>query len=669
MCCLARMLREMGRSRRFGCLSLFLLTSIGLSTGTDSRWSKGGPANSWVSQILIDSQSPRTLYAIADQRVCKSSDGGAHWNILRSASSVALDPTRPTRVLIGTSSGVLVSTDGGETWQPTGNRETSGGILIIDPSRPQTIYANSIGIDSFSRSLDGGLSWSRLKLPESFPDVLAAAVGLDGTIFLGSGSVGVFRSEDRGEHWTTTAQFASSVAALRGIVVDPTRPTTVYAVTKGGLFRSEDRGDSWQLRGGGSVSSLAIDPKNPSVLYAGAEGGTWKSIDSGRTWQPVGVGLPFVASSSVVALAIDPESPANVYAGTYSPTGPFSQGLFKSENSGGAWSRSDKGLPGQHVMALAVDPDSPAILYAGTQTPAQGDRRGFGGAIVYRSRSAGEDWEESGAADLFSVTKLAISSAMPRVVYAGTGFCPITSFTCFGDLRKSADGGTSWSTIASSGYVLDLVIDPRNPDILYQSIVQRGNCVEPRGCYSAKSIDGGKTWAFVLDPASTGTLYVVSRTLAGRFVSKSADGGTTWSPADSGLKNAIEKLWMDSSSAKTLYGATFTGLYRSLNGGDSWSATGLILPVNDLAFDPRDSKVLYAGTSAGGVLRSSDGGSTWLPMNEGLPDLSVFAIAIDSAGIYLHTSTSSGGVYDLQLPRRIDAVLPRPPVRAVKPRA
>jgi hypothetical protein len=53
------------------------------------------------------------------------------------------------------------------------------------------------------------------------------------------------------------------------------------------------------------------------------------------------------------------------------------------------------------------------------------------------------------------------------------------------------------------------------------------------------------------------------------------------------------------------------------------------------------------------VLRSLDGGSTWEPLNTGLPDLNVGSLVIDGAGAYLHASVSSAGVYDLAVPRRV----------------
>ncbi|HJW14444.1 MAG TPA: hypothetical protein VJ776_07100, partial [Thermoanaerobaculia bacterium] len=158
-------------------------------------------------------------------------------------------------------------------------------------------------------------------------------------------------------------------------------------------------------------------------------------------------------------------------------------------------------------------------------------------------------------------------------------------------------------------------------------------------------------------------------------VYKSTDGGASWSPASSGLPStgvaltvSVSKLVLDAKSPGTVYAATQTGLFRTRDGGASWSVTGLLSRVKDVAIDPWDSNVLYSATDGGGVLRSLDGGLTWQPINSGLPDLSAQAIVIDSAGAFLHVTTLLGGVYDLQLPRRIHAVESSRGIRAVKPR-
>jgi photosystem II stability/assembly factor-like uncharacterized protein len=660
-------------------LSLLLLIPSRTIADTAFQWTKGGPANSWVSQIVVDPASSRTLYAVADHTACKSTDGGRHWNplavefALGRVSAVAVDPASSSRIFIGTDSGVFLSTDAGTSWKA--NPLVIGNSISIDPSLPNTIYVSSPGTfaPGLYRTLDGGSNWSLLSFPVSSGPLAAFAVGPDGTVFVGFTSGAIFRSLDRGESWTPAG--LRFLRALNAIVADPRTPTTLYALTLSGFFRSVDSGDSWELRGGGSPSSLAIDPTNTSILYAGAQGGVWRTLDAGKTWLPLGVGPPFSDSSSVVALAIDPQSPATIYSGTFSSSGRFSQGLFKSDDRGATWMRSDKGLPGQLVGAIVTDPVSPAVVYAGTQSPAQPNRRGKGGAVLYKSGNAGADWGETGAPDLDKVAALAIDPVTPTTLYVGTSLCGTNFGGCNGKLLKSTNGASSWSEVLT-GAILALAIDRQSPATLYAGI----GCINLIGCRSVKSTDGGATWVelggfpgaayqFLPDPVASGVLYLASST--GPFnssrVFKSTDGGASWNAAGVGLSSAISRLAIDGGSPETLYAATLAGLFKSTDGGGSWSATGLALPTTDLAIDPRDPDVLYAATDGGGVLRSSDRGTTWLAINSGLPVLVVDRIVIDSAGAYLHVTTGAGGVYDLQLPRLIHEAPPRP-THAVVPR-
>ena len=654
---------SVGRALPLTLVPLLLLLSSAVIAESGPQWTSGGPpSNSRVSQIAVDPQSPQNLYAIANLKIFKSTDGGRNWNLLASQDAVtlAVDPRRPMRVFIGTVDGVLVSTDGGASW-------TSAGLAFvqsiwIDPSRPDTVYASRANIlpQGYYRTVDGGSNWSPLNFPISGRDVAAFTVGPDGTVFIGSTSGAIFLSRDGGESWTA-ASSSPSLPSPGSLLVDPVTPTTLYASTSSGLFRSVDSGASWERRGNGSPSSLAIDPTNPAVLYAGAlGGGLWKTVDAGQTWKQLGVGAPFVAGSAVIALAIDPQSPMTVYSGT------ASQGLFRSDDGGATWVRSDEGLPGPLVGALAVDPMSLAIVYAGGG--------GSVGSVVYQSLDAGASWKETGAVGLDSVRVLAINPLMPTTLYAGTAG-NIRGFPIGGKILRSTDGGVSWSAVFSAP-IASLAIDPHNPDTLYAGVA----CVNGLGCINLKSTDGGVTWVileglpqgfprgaqFFLD--RSGVIYAISHPgPASARIFKSTDGAASWSTIDVGVP--LIGLAIDASSPPRFYATTATGLFKSTDGGNSWSETGLSLPASDLAIDPQDPDALYAATSGSGVFRSLDGGSTWKAINSGLPSLSVFKIVIDSAGAYLHAATFAGGVHNLQLPMRIHRVGPPRGTRAVKPRS
>jgi photosystem II stability/assembly factor-like uncharacterized protein len=305
-------------------------------------------------------------------------------------TSLAVDPQRPRIVYAGVTGaaltwdqgkGVFKSTDGGRTWRAvnrglTGTNEPVGSTLAvfslaIDPRHPRIVYAAT----------------------EEF---------------------GLYKSTDGGAHWRLSSRIGWSP-----IVIDPQRPTTVYAGGGSPLLKSTNAGATWTSSGSGlgqrSVGALAIDPRNPRTLYAGMQGlgvagyrgGVFKSTDGGRSWRRVGV-----KSYSVNAIAIDPRSPQTVYAGLGWPTNP---GQADSPSDGAVLKTIDGGRSWQTlaltegVTALAIDPGNPDVLYAGTADHG-----------VFESSDAGGSWspKNTGLANQ-RIWNLAIS-ADGQTLYAGT---------------------------------------------------------------------------------------------------------------------------------------------------------------------------------------------------------------------------------------------------------
>ena len=125
-----------------------------------------------------------------------------------------------------------------------------------------------------------------------------------------------------GDHWTEVdAGLPRSPVGVRAVVIDPSSPSTLYALDaresfaspsygRGSLFKSTDGGETWNLAGGlSSVTALVIDPSDSSRLYAIAHGTVLKSTDAGRSWSSTGLG-----QSSASALAIDPQNTSTLYA-------------------------------------------------------------------------------------------------------------------------------------------------------------------------------------------------------------------------------------------------------------------------------------------------------------------------------------------------------------------
>jgi len=191
------------------------------------------------------------------------------------------------------------------------------------------------------------------------------------------------------------------------------------------------------------------------------------------------------------------------------------------------------------------------------------------------------------------VNTLTIDPIGHQTVYAGTSS---------GGVYKSTDKGTSWIA-ANSGltntYVYALAIDPTSPQTLYAGT---------RGGGVFKSFNGGISWvatneginnatvrALAIDPTSPQTIY------AGTFnggVFKSTNGGISWNAVLT--TSPVFSLAIDPTSSQTIYAGTGSAVYRSINGGYSWSQAGYIAGrgyIGSLAIDPINSQTIYAGTS------------------------------------------------------------------------
>src|SRR5207249_2244542 len=159
--------------------------------------------------------------------------------------------------------------------------------------------------------------------------------------------------------------------------------------------------------------------------------------------------------------------------------------------------------------------------------------------------------------------------------------------------------------------------------------------------------------------------------------------GTSWNATGlSNLRGGIgftSGLAIDPQTPTTLYatsgsyvGSLFIGgVFKSTDGGESWSAVsaGLPnLPVPALAIDPQTSTTLYAGTQGGGVFKSTDGGESWSDFNTGLTNLLVSSVVVDPRRpTTLYAGTQGGGVFVIFTPADASARLIEAIRRALPP--
>ena len=310
------------------------------------------------------------------------------------------------------------------------------------------------------------------------------------------------------------------------IALHPTKPNIVYLATDEAVYKSRDTGKSWQRFQGAltrtRVISLAIDPELPANIFAGTNGdGTYKSPDGGRSWHQFNKGLQRGTISAIVnQVVFHPQNSQTLYAAT-------TVGVFQSTDGGRTWQERMSGMVEiNFVVSLAIDPTRPKVIYAGTT----------GG--VYRSKTGAKNWvkvtegmvafDAKMASMAMGVNSLAIDPNETNTVYAGTTQ----------GLFKSTNQGNNWTKVG---------------DALGDSYVS----------------------AIQLDPLNTTTIYLATS----QGVKKSFDGGQTWALKSTGLEAAsIRSIQLNTNSPNIIYaGTNGGGLYRSLDGGESWTRLPLTI--------------------------------------------------------------------------------------------
>ena len=427
--------------------------------------------------------------------------------------------------------------------------------------------------------------------------ITAIAVAPDDAdhLWVGTADGGVLRSIDGGTSWTPLLDDFGGLS-VGDLVHHPTDGGVLLCGTGEanssgdsydgiGLLRTTDGGDSWEVIGLEDTQRIArvvYDPSNPLRIHVAAAGGQhtkgphrgiYRSTDGGATW----TNQLFVSdSTSAIDLAIDPVTPTRLYAamwdrlrgpGQRTVSGPGS-GIWRSTDGGDTWTEMTNGVPAGNDVArigLAVAASSPSTVYASYSAYSPSSGTTLTG--VYRTTNGGSSWTATAGSGLgnpyssfgWYFGRLWVDPTNANEVWVGGV-----------DLERTTNGGGNWTTVTGSQHVdmHALWIDPANPSRTY--------CGNDGGFYV--STNNGSTWSKKYDlPISQFYAITVDPQLPQRIY-----GGT-----------------QDNSTLRTLTGAV-----------DDWDVIAFGDGFTCLV-DPTDSDIIYAEYQYGGILKSTDLGSSW----------------------------------------------------------
>jgi len=286
--------------------------------------------------------------------------------------NVGINPLNPATIYCERTSGLLsVSRDRGSHWTTLPGAPGVSGIrhILVHPSDTLTIFVCEFFNVGLMKTTDEGATWR----------VVLTGYGIDGesidydpvhpdTMYAGKFSDGaVYRSTDRGEHWTLQG---ISGAHLCGLIVRPDSADILYAGTGAStISKSTDRGVTWRLVNNGGaeeVPKFAINPANPLIGYATTYGepdsvnNLWKTSDGGEHWFKTAL-----QKIGIWSIAIDVQHPETLYVGRFGDT----RGIDRTTDGGASFAHFEEGLLNNFAAwNLRVHPLSPGDVWvAGTE--------------------------------------------------------------------------------------------------------------------------------------------------------------------------------------------------------------------------------------------------------------------------------------------------------------
>ncbi|HTX87701.1 MAG TPA: T9SS type A sorting domain-containing protein [Bacteroidales bacterium] len=221
-------------------------------------------------------------------------------------------------------------------------------------------------------------------------------------LFCGTESGGVYKSTDKGAHWTLVSQ-GLLIYSVSAIAINPFNENEVMFGASGFIYKTTDGGSTWQLTGSSTFQQTGVNPwqieynpSNPMIVYAACDKGFYRTTDGGANWTQI---LPYESMS----VAIKPYDANTVYALQYNPN-TKSPDFYKSVNGGLTFSIRPSGwfaVPpgdlgkieshGGRIAVTKANPNRVYVLLVGNSDSAAGLQ--LGGYIgVYSSQDAGESW-------------------------------------------------------------------------------------------------------------------------------------------------------------------------------------------------------------------------------------------------------------------------------------
>ncbi|WP_296385571.1 T9SS type A sorting domain-containing protein [Winogradskyella sp.] len=629
------------------------------------------PGKGRVNVVAEDPTNTQILYAgSAAGGIWKTIDGGSTWapksdNLAGiGVTDILVDPSNTSIIYMATgdedaehisSIGLFKSTDGGDTWLPTGlTFALSDNEYIRDiafaPGSSTKLFA--LTNDEVKISTDSGTTWTNATISTGFIEKFQTIVfdPNDATkVIVSDYWNGLYSSTDSGSSFTIHSTFGGGGSKdVLKLVTTPNDNDFFYAISQNGEFRkyrfaiNDTAADlisttiiaGYNSQGGYNICA-AISPTNKNNIVVGGVRG-YKSIDGGATFavllnpynNPPGVGFYVHPDHHHMSFLPDGDTVFNGHDGgvhrgsfTGSPTWtdlspglvitqPYNIAITQSasgddfmmanqDNDG--FSKVLKDGTRQWVSAVAGDGTAAGIDY---NTP---DTRYLGGTkgALYRTDDGYASSYDSSTTILSNDTNAAFVS--PMAVHPTS---PTTIYAAHNDVKRSTDRGDNFTALNSGLTTVDFI------DVTTNGSSTRIYAISEDGT-AKRSDDDGSNWITISPPVgltfnsfsampNTTTVFATTKGYqTGKKVFKSVNNGATWTNISDGLPNIIMKKVAAKVDAtdETLFLGTELGVYWKNNTMTNWEKLESGLPnviISDLKINYTD-QLLYIGTFGRGM--------------------------------------------------------------------
>jgi len=541
--------------------SIYLGAGLMKSTDAGQTWSVAGLTSvGSFSRVFMHPKQPTLMMASAmnaDAGVWKSTDKGLTWTrVLKGqAYDMSMDPTDPLRWVVAMpEDGLLVTTDGGTTWNPqvSGLNGTIGrSSVMIAPSNPMYIYAlvELDGLATIVRSTDGGKNYAVLyrdaqgcffagdcspSSSQAFYDNLLTVNPRNANHVI-AGGIDLWMTNNGGASWANvTNGYADGDGGnaphvdQHCVTFDPVDENIVYAGNDGGMLKSTDKGATWKhINNNLAVTqfyAFDVDRTTRERMFGGTQdNGTLGIYEGTVDWERVWGG------DGMVTL-VDPSDGNIVYC--TNPNGSIVRLDFGRQSARGIMTGINTNESAEWVAPLTIDPFNASALWTGRQR-------------VYFTDSKGDVWSPSSPQFASNVSAITCSPADEEVIWAGGAT---------GDIWVTTDYGMKWTEVSGNQlsmlYVSDIACDNEKKNVAWVTYSTYGT---------------PQVW-------------------------RTTDMGKTWEPRWSGMPDLpVNSIELHPDDNNIVFIGTDVGVFVSFDVGGSWMPYGKGLPrspVLDLRIDP-----------------------------------------------------------------------------------